>query len=207
MKKELIAYFQNRRHVALLVLGVLAVAGVLVLIFPPYCAYDIVSDYYKWLQWGVIALTAGIIGLLAHEVSELQGKVQQLSTPETNTTIDSPEKYNFYDERGELKLSVRADALYYMESADNYVQIYYMNAGKLQGEMVRNTLKNIEWRFRGKDLMRCHRSYIVNFSKVQLLRRQDNNELLLDFGDERLPNIPVSKAYNEKVLERFASLN
>lgn len=207
MKKELIAYFQNRRHVALLVLGVLAVLGVLVLIFPPYCAYDIVSDYYKWLQWGVIALTAGIIGLLAHEVSELQGKVQQLSTPEKTDSPDSPEKYNFYDERGELKLSVRADALYYMESADNYVQIYYMNAGKLQGEMVRNTLKNIEWRFRGKDLMRCHRSYIVNFSKVQLLRRQDNNELLLDFGDERLPNIPVSKAYNEKLLERFASLN
>lgn len=207
MKKELIAYFHNRRHVVLLVLSVLAVTGGLVLIFPPYCAYDIVSDYYKWLQWIVIVLMTGIIGLLVKDISELRGQVQQLSSPEKIETPDSPEKYNFYDERGELKLSVRADALYYMESADNYVQIYYMNAGKLQRLMIRNTLKNIEWRFRGKDLIRCHRSYIVNFSKVQLLRRQDNNELLLDFGDERLPNIPVSKAYNEKLLERFASLN
>lgn len=207
MKKELIAYFHNRRHVVLLVLSVLAVTGVLVLIFPPYCVYDMVSDSYKWLQWIVIVLMTGIIGLLVKDISELRGQVQQLSSPEKIETPDSPEKYNFYDERGELKLSVRADALYYMESADNYVQIYYMNAGKLQGLMIRNTLKNIEWRFRGKDLMRCHRSYIVNFSKVQLLRRQDSNEFLLDFGDERLPNIPVSRGYNEKVLERFASMN
>ena len=122
-----------------------------------------------------------IIGVLTKEISDLRTHIRQLTAPDKIETTDSQEMYNFYDERGELKLSVKAESLYYIEAADNYVQIHYMNAGKLHGLMIRNTLKNIEWRFRGKDLMRCHRSFIVNFAKVQLLRRQEG-DVLLDFG-------------------------
>ena len=113
-----------------------------------------------------------------------------------------PDKYNFYDEKGELKLSVSPELVYYLDAADNYVQIHYLNAGKLEKLLIRNSLKNIEWRFKDKGLVRCHRSYVVNLNLVKLFRRQEG-ELFLDFGDERLPAIPVSKSYGEGVMSKI----
>ena len=77
--------------------------------------------------------------------------------------------------------------------------VYYMNAGKLEKSLIRNSLKSIEWRFRDKGLVRCHRSYIVNIRMVKLFRRQEG-EVLLDFGDEKVPSVPVSKGYGESVM-------
>jgi len=113
-----------------------------------------------------------------------------------------PEMFNFYDERGELKLSVKPEMVYYIESADNYVQIYYMNLDKVEKLMLRNSLKNIEWRFHDRGLVRCHRSYIVNMKNVRMFRRKDG-EVILDFGDERIPCIPVSKGYGETIVGKL----
>lgn len=114
-----------------------------------------------------------------------------------------PDMYHFYDERGELKLSVRPEMVYYIESADNYVTIYYINGNKLDKLMIRNTLKNIEWRFRDRGLVRCHRSYIINIRKVSVIRKQDC-EVVVDFADERVSVIPVSKGYNDLVMQYFS---
>ncbi|MCQ2312953.1 MAG: LytTR family transcriptional regulator [Paludibacteraceae bacterium] len=114
-----------------------------------------------------------------------------------------PDMYHFYDERGELKLSVRPEMVYYIESADNYVTIYYINGAKLDKLMIRNTLKNIEWRFRDKGLVRCHRSYIINIRRVSVIRKQDC-DVVVDFTDERVPAIPVSKGYNDLVMQYFS---
>lgn len=127
------------------------------------------------------------------EIQRLKGNVQ--GEPQ-------PDKYNFYDEKGELKLSVSPELVYYLDAADNYVQIHYLNAGKLEKLLIRNSLKNIEWRFKDKGLVRCHRSYVVNLNLVKLFRRQEG-ELFLDFGDERLPAIPVSKSYGEGVMSKI----
>ena len=127
-------------------------------------------------------------------------QIVRLQARQTHVVEDVPEEmYNFYDEKGDLKLSVKPDMVYFIEAADNYIMVYYLNAGKLEKLMIRNSLKNIEWRFRDKGLIRCHRSYIVNIRLVKLFRRQDG-EVLLDFGDEKIPHVPVSKGYGESVM-------
>lgn len=110
--------------------------------------------------------------------------------------------FNFRDEKGELKLSIRPDALYYIEAADNYVQIHYMTQGQMRQFMLRGTLRRIESAFPGRDLVRCHRSFIVYFPKVRVLKRTDDG-LVMDFDIPSLPNIPVSKTYADKVMTRF----
>ena len=127
-------------------------------------------------------------------------QIVRLQARQAHVVEDVPEEmYNFYDEKGDLKLSVKPDMVYFIEAADNYIMVYYLNAGKLEKLMIRNSLKNIEWRFRDKGLIRCHRSYIVNIRLVKLFRRQDG-EVLLDFGDEKIPHVPVSKGYGESVM-------
>lgn len=109
---------------------------------------------------------------------------------------------SFYDEKGELKLSIRPDSLYYIESADNYVKLHYIAGGKVQHFMLRNKLRSMEEYFSKRDLIRCHRSYIVNFPHVRLLKRTEDG-LVIDLDKDGLPNIPVSKTYSQKIMDRF----
>ena len=115
-----------------------------------------------------------------------------------------PERLNFYDEKNELKLSLRPETLYYMEAADNYVIIHYSSQGKLQHYMLRSTLREMEDKFKEAGLRRTHRSYVVNFGRVKLLKRT-NEGLVIDFDAEGVPNIPVSKTYMDGIMEQLAT--
>ena len=128
--------------------------------------------------------------------TELLLKEQEQEQPRHNIV-------NFYDEKGQLKLSVDIDSLLYIESADNYVNIYYSNKGKFSRFMLRSTLKSIEDTFSDCDLVRCHRSYVVNFNKVKIVRKEKMG-LFLDLDFDKAPEIPVSKTYAESVINLFS---
>lgn len=115
-----------------------------------------------------------------------------------------PYVYSFYDEKNELRISIKRNNLLYIESADNYVNIWYMNKGKLTKFMLRNSLKAIEESLADTSVLRCHRSFIANFEQVKVIRRQKDG-IYLEFGIEKVPDIPISKTYNEKVTHWFMS--
>jgi DNA-binding LytR/AlgR family response regulator len=53
---------------------------------------------------------------------------------EENYFAIQPDKFNmihFNDDKGTLRLSIKFHNLYYIESSDNYVNIYYENKGKI----------------------------------------------------------------------------
>ena len=107
---------------------------------------------------------------------------------------------SFYDERGELQLSVTKDNLLYIESADNYIHIWYMKGNLPKKLMLRNTLKRTAELLVDTHVMRCHRGYMVNMEQVKLLRREKEN-FYLELGIEGVKDIPVSKTYGEAVLK------
>lgn len=72
---------------------------------------------------------------------------------------------------GILKISIQLSDLLYIESADNYVSIYYLDEGKTKRTLIRNTLKNLETVFSNSTLKRCHRSYIVNMNNIKLIEK------------------------------------
>lgn len=109
---------------------------------------------------------------------------------------------SFHDEKGELRLSVKHTNLLYIESADNYVRVWYLNKGTIMKFMLRNTLKAMEESFTGSNILRCHRSYMVNFEQVKVIRREKDG-IYLEFGIEKVPDIPISKTYSEKVTHWF----
>lgn len=195
----LLQYIQNRRHIASVILIGCAIVDFVILIFSPYRIHDWVEANRYVLMWAEMVILLLIAVSFANDASAARSQLEKLSKTEEREMQERVDMYNFYDEKGELKLSVKPDKLYYLEAADNYVKIHYSRGGKIERLMIRNTLKNIEWRFRDKGLVRCHRSYIVNLNKVQVLRRQEG-EVLLDFGEEKIPPIPVSKGYGEKML-------
>ena len=109
----------------------------------------------------------------------------------------------FYDDKGILKFSIKKENLLYLESAENYVNICYLNKGKVSKYLLRDTLKKIEDTFSGTEIIRCHRSFIVNFEKVRVIRK-DKDGLKLEFDDPSVTDIPVSKTYVNAVMQTFS---
>jgi hypothetical protein len=109
----------------------------------------------------------------------------------------------FYDDKGILKFSIKKENLLYLESAENYVNICYLNKGKVSKYLLRDTLKKIEETFSGSEIIRCHRSYMVNFDKVKVIRK-DRDGLKLGFDSPSVTDIPVSKTYVNTVMLTFS---
>ena len=109
----------------------------------------------------------------------------------------------FYDDKGILKFSIKKENLLYLESAENYVNICYLNKGKVSKYLLRDTLKKIEETFSGTEIIRCHRSYMVNFEKVRVVRK-DKDGLKLEFDNPSVTDIPVSRTYVNAVMQTFS---
>jgi hypothetical protein len=57
--------------------------------------------------------------------------------------------------------------LLFIESADNYSTVNLIKSGKIRKELLRSSLSRLDSQHHSDKLVRCHRSYIVNISKVE----------------------------------------
>lgn len=112
----------------------------------------------------------------------------------------------FYDEKGLLKFSVKKESLYYLESTENYISICYLNKGKVSKYLLRDTMKKMEESFAGSEIIRCHRSYMVNFEKVKVIRK-DKDGLKLELDNASMIDIPVSKTFADNVMQTFTKFS
>lgn len=110
----------------------------------------------------------------------------------------------FHDEKGTIRLSVTLSDLLYLEASDNYVVIYYKSNQKVSKFMIRNTLKNLEDYLKPFGIMRCHRSYLVNFNSVKVLRREKEG-LFLELNTFNELRLPVSKTYVSDIVESLTN--
>lgn len=110
----------------------------------------------------------------------------------------------FKDEKGSLRLSILLEDLLYIESADNYIEIHYVTNSKTKTYLLRNSIKNIELQLKNSPVARCHRSFLVNFNRVKVIRRTKEG-LMLEIDDPNTPDIPVSKSYQPIVSSKFLS--
>lgn len=109
------------------------------------------------------------------------------------------------DSRGVLQLSVAKENLIYIESADNYICIWYLKNETLKKQLLRITMKDISEQLSDTNVVRCHRSYMVNLDLVKVMRREKEN-LFLELGVPNVKEIPISKTYGEQVLRRLVPI-
>lgn len=110
----------------------------------------------------------------------------------------------FVDEKGNTKIMIGADRIISIESSGNYVTILYDDGGKLMRYSLRNTLKGIEEACTANGLVRCHRSYFINLSKVKLIRRTGDG-VFAEIDRPGVDDIPVSKSYATELLQLFSN--
>lgn len=131
--------------------------------------------------------------------------LEKLAQAEPNVEVAKKNLVAFPDEKGELKISIMLENLLYVDSADNYATIHYLNKSKLSHYLIRNSLKWMEEHLtKDSPLVRCHRSYIVNLDKVKVLRKTKEG-IFLELDTDNTPDIPVSKTYYERVMSKFSN--
>lgn len=155
------------------------------------------------LNTSLILLIPYIINITAFTLQDKNERLRQIEDDFDKAVAQKMEGkslISFYDERGELQLSVTKENLLYIESADNYINIWYMKSNQPKKLMLRNTLKRTAELLSGTHVMRCHRGYMVNMEQVKVLRREKDN-FYLELGIEGVRDIPVSKTYGEAVMK------
>jgi len=150
----------------------------LVLLLP----YSVMWLYFSW-----------------HDKKEQIERMEEIRSSSGNVRDMLP----FYDEKSVLKFSIKKDSLLYLESSENYVTIFYLNKGKISKYLLRDTLKKMEEKFSGTEIVRCHRSYMVNFEKVKVIKK-DKDGLKLELDNPSVTDIPVSKTYVDNVMQTFS---
>lgn len=105
-----------------------------------------------------------------------------------------------YDDHNEMRLTVKREDMVMIESADNYVCVWYLNNGQIKKSMIRNTMKRVAEQLSDSCMQRCHRSYMINMDRVKILRR-DKEGVFIEFGIEGVFDVPISKTYLQNITE------
>lgn len=165
--------------------------------------------FLKALLYGSISLAVPYVISTLYFVLVEKEKIIRLMNY-SNVVTDEPEpedddqKITLFDIGGTLRFSVRRRNLYYIESDDNYIKVWYDDGnGELKQYMLRCRLKTVEETFRDSTLVRCHRKYVVNTEHVRVLRKEGDS-FVLELDRENIQAIPVTKTYEKAVLAKFS---
>ena len=141
-----------------------------------------------------------LLCILFFSYQERSAKLKELMNE--NIGFKSSSLISIRDSRGVLQLSVAKENLIYIESADNYICIWYLKNDMLKKQLMRITMKDISEQLAETNIVRCHRSYMVNLDLVKVMRREKEN-LFLELGVPNVKEIPISRTYGEQVLRRL----
>ena len=130
------------------------------------------------------------------ENRNVQDKLKQFSESYTNRYIElqsDNESDNF---------RVQVSAIVFVKSADNYVEVGYVEGEEVKKKMIRNTLRNAEQQLKDfNNFIRTHRTSLVNIQNIEKLHKNFNSYWLSLINTNEI--IPVSRQYLMSVKDLF----
>ncbi len=165
-------------------------------------------SFYVVFKVILISLAPPVVLSVYDAFSELG--LQNISLLDANRTLQKNiEKYEedylcksveFVSYNNNEYLSLLIADIAFLKSADNYVEIVYMEENKFRKKLIRNALKNAEQQLKPyNNFLRCHRICIVNTHYIEKLTSKYNNHYIIIKGYPDL--IPVSRQYLLKIQE------
>ena len=104
------------------------------------------------------------------------------------------------------KLTLKYKNIIFIKSADNYIEIFYLENDLVEKRLIRNTLKNVESQLANQNnFIRCHRASIVNVMYIdKLVGTYSGYSLKMSCFEEK---IPVSRQYLMQVKKVISGIN
>lgn len=108
----------------------------------------------------------------------------------------------FRDSQGKHKMSLSEDSIFYIESQDNYVQIFYDLEGKLSSYLLRCSTQKIEEDLVDTSIVRCRRSFLVNTAKI-VRYGKERGHFTITLDQPSGKTITVTPAYYRTILTQL----
>lgn len=106
----------------------------------------------------------------------------------------------FYDEYQKLKFVIASDAILFIRSEENYVQIHYTAEGKCRKFVLRSSMRALEELLSRHGLVRCHRSYFINPLHVKMVHKDSAGVVVAELKVDGFEPIPISRRYQEEIM-------
>ena len=206
VKKHSISYFQYAFWVLAEILAMSLFYSLFTKFIPEEgMKRDFVEIFHKsTVNTSLILLLPYSILWLYFSWKEKNRLLQEMIKEDQPLDVQRKKSIAFFDEKGELRITIMLENLLYIDSSDNYVTIHYLNKSKLSHFLIRNTLKWMDDNLtNSSQLVRCHRSYIVNLDKVKVIRKNKGG-IIMELEAASAPDIPVSNTYYERVMTKFS---
>ncbi|MCW3076054.1 MAG: LytTR family transcriptional regulator [Bacteroidetes bacterium] len=104
-------------------------------------------------------------------------------------------------DNGKDKLVLNPDQLFYIESADNYSNVIFMDGTLQKKHLIRSSLKRLESQLTSPQIIRCHRTFIVNLKNIKKIEGNAAG-YRLSFPQIQ-DSIPVSRTYAPILLQKL----
>jgi len=110
-----------------------------------------------------------------------------------------------YSNNNKNILNINTNQLLIIEANGNYINVYYEEDNKLKREVIRNTLKKNENIIENySNIIRCHKSYIVNLSNLKKVTgNAQGYKLTFNFLNFE---VPVSRNLSKNVITKIQNL-
>ncbi|MGE5426574.1 MAG: LytTR family DNA-binding domain-containing protein [Methylococcaceae bacterium] len=164
--------------------------------------------FYTMFKIILISLSTPVVLVISYEIIDLKQQIALLTEQKVNTKkVLQDQKQNYLSEsivftsdNSTDNLTLHVSDVTLIKSADNYVEIAFMENKLIRKKLIRNTLKNVEQLIKPyPNFVRCHRICIVNTLYVEKLNKKFNNYWITIKGSEE--QIPVSRQYLLKLKE------
>lgn len=114
-------------------------------------------------------------------------KIQALPSP-------SDELLTITGENNKTILAIKYQQLLYVKSAGNYLELFYLKNNTIAKELVRASLKELEANINYTNVIRVHRSYIINTQHISSYKKTKKGyAVLMDSIPDTV--IPVSYGF------------
>lgn len=155
--------------------------------------------YFEFLtqSFKLVSLTL----VYAYVILALAVRVHEYSVKASEPSDASSQKMRFYDNLHNLKIVLPSQSVLYIAAEENYVNIFYLESGKVREYVLRSSMKAIDELCQDNGLVRCHRSFYINPIHVNVLRRDQDGIMYAELDAADVRHIPVSKTYYKHLSE------
>jgi hypothetical protein len=158
---------------------------------------DFVLSYFFQMQGYTLSLGTiiSLFMIMIHYNFQLKQRLKKVNTNASGTRNCLIE---FMPENNKSPLQVPRKELYYIKSADNYIDVYFTENKALKHKLIRLTLKStVQMLTDFPEFKKCHKSFIVNLEKAKCLTSSANGYKLFlhDFEEQ----IPVSRQLKDEI--------
>lgn len=209
------------KHLLSILFTLFLVGTINVFLFP--LLYDTELSWRNYYRSLIFTLSVGFLPIIIYtlirqnrwlhqfrdEAAMLQQKLEEkkkeeAAAPAPVTTVNEQQITLTGDNQKET-ITLHPHDLVYLESASNYVKIYFEHKGKLSYSILRSTMKKVTESLDDHEMFfRCHRAFIVNLDKVEQVEgnAQGYKLKIAGTGDR----VPVSRNLNHEFADRLLAL-